>query len=72
MYAGVLRDDARQAAKKLQRAREQEFEDQTRKRAYLESVQGVSAPVVPPPMVKGEVPVNGEGLDFGCKSCEKP
>lgn len=70
MFAGVLRDDARLAAKKAQRAREAEFEDQARKRAYLESVQGVSNPVVPPPKVE-KVPESAEGMDFGCKNCEK-
>jgi protein PET117 len=72
MFAGVLRDDARVAAKRAQRAREAEFEEQARKRAYLETIQGVSHPVVPPPEIKGEVPTSAEGMDFGCKTCEKP
>ncbi|GAA6060517.1 hypothetical protein JCM10212_005598 [Sporobolomyces blumeae] len=73
MYAGVLRDDERLAAKKQQRLRELEFEDQAKKRAYLESVQHVSHPVVEPRRVKPEhVPTGPEGLDFGCKTCDKP
>jgi len=72
MFAGVIRDEARLAAKRAQKARELEFEDQARKRAYLESVQSVSQPVVPAPPVKGEVPTSPEGLDFGCKTCDKP
>ncbi|GAA5845980.1 hypothetical protein JCM9279_004745 [Rhodotorula babjevae] len=72
MFAGVIRDEARLAAKRAQKARELEFEDQARKRAYLETVQAVSQPVVPPPPVKGDVPTSPEGLDFGCKTCDKP
>ncbi|GAA5968648.1 hypothetical protein JCM3765_004150 [Sporobolomyces pararoseus] len=73
MYAGVIRDEARLAAKKLQKERELEFKDQAKKRAYLEQVQKVSNPVIQPPRVNQEdVPKNGEGLDFGCKTCEKP
>ncbi|ORY92496.1 hypothetical protein BCR35DRAFT_297930 [Leucosporidium creatinivorum] len=71
MFAGVLRDDARMAAKRAQRAREAEFEEQARKRAYLESVQEVSNPVAPAPPLKGEVPQSADGMDFGCKTCEK-
>jgi len=71
MFAGVLRDDARMAAKRAQRAREAEFEEQARKRAYLESVQEISNPVAPAPPLKGEVPQSADGMDFGCKSCEK-
>lgn len=71
MFAGVLRDDVRQQAKKAQRAREAEFEKQARKRAYLESMQGVSNPVGPPPP-KCDVPVSAEGMDFaGCTTCER-
>ncbi|GAA6002507.1 hypothetical protein JCM10207_001155 [Rhodosporidiobolus poonsookiae] len=74
MYAGVIRDEARLAAKRAQRARELEFEDQARKRAYLESVQRVSNPVTPPPEFAGETPKSADGMDFGCKTgmCEKP
>ncbi|KAK4703777.1 hypothetical protein P7C70_g2441, partial [Phenoliferia sp. Uapishka_3] len=74
MYAGVLKDDARMAAKRQQKLRELEFEEQTRLRAYLESVQDVSNPIVPAPTVRGEAPTSAEGLDFGCKTgmCEKP
>ncbi|GAA6042299.1 hypothetical protein JCM8097_000626 [Rhodosporidiobolus ruineniae] len=75
MFAGVIRDEARLSAKRQQRARELEFEDQARKRAYLESVQGVSNPVYEPKAVaKEEVPTSAEGMDFGCKTgmCEKP
>lgn len=71
MFAGVLRDDARLAAKKVQRAREAEFEEQARKRAFLENMQGVSNPTTPPPPLKGEIPTSSEGMDFGCKDCEK-
>lgn len=72
MFAGVIRDEARLAAKRAQKARELEFEKQARKRAYLESVQHVTNPVLPAPQVKGEVPTSAEGMDFGCTSCEKP
>ncbi|GAA5910981.1 hypothetical protein JCM6882_006737 [Rhodosporidiobolus microsporus] len=75
MYAGVLRDDARLAAKRAQKARELEFEEQARKRAYLESVQAVSNPVTTPKAVpKDQVPMSGEGMDWGCSTgaCEKP
>lgn len=71
MFQGVLRDDARLAAKKVQRAREAEFEDQARKRAYLEGVQLISNPTLPLPELKGERPTSGEGMDFNCKTCEK-
>lgn len=72
MFAGVVRDEARLVARRAQRAREAEFEDQARKRAFLEGVQGVSNPVAPAaPTPKGEVPSSAEGLDFGCKTCEK-
>ncbi|GAA5984335.1 hypothetical protein JCM11641_006186 [Rhodosporidiobolus odoratus] len=71
MFAGVLRDEARLSAKRAQKARELEFEDQARKRAYLESTQAVSNPVAVPPRVD-EVPASAEGMDFGCKTCEKP
>ncbi|GAA6048265.1 hypothetical protein JCM3770_006511 [Rhodotorula araucariae] len=72
MFAGVIRDEERLAAKRAQKARELEFEDQARKRAYLESIQTVSQPVVPPPQVRGEVPTSADGLDFGCKTCDRP
>ncbi|GAA6022230.1 hypothetical protein JCM11491_001673 [Sporobolomyces phaffii] len=72
MFAGVLRDEARLAAKKLQREREAEFEDQAKKRAYLASIQQVSHPVVEPPTVKGDVPTTADGMDFGCKTCDRP
>lgn len=74
MFAGVIRDAARLDAKRAQKLRELEFEEQTRKRAYLESVQGVSNPVEPAPTVRGEVPASADGLDFSCKTgmCEKP
>ncbi|GAA5868834.1 hypothetical protein JCM1840_005138 [Sporobolomyces johnsonii] len=73
MFAGVLRDDARLAAKRAEKeARQAEFEDQARKRAYLETLQEVSNPVVPAPPVKGEVPTSPEGMDFGCKTCDRP
>lgn len=76
MYAGVLRDEARRQLKADQRAREAEFEDQTRKRAFLEGVVGqhVSHPVAPAPRVVGAVPASADGLDFGCKTgmCERP
>lgn len=76
MYAGVLRDEARRKLKTEQRAREAEFEEQTRKRAFLEGVVGqqVSRPVQAAPTVVGQVPASAEGLDFGCKTgmCEKP
>lgn len=75
MFAGVIRDDARLAAKKAQRLREAEFEDQARKRAFLEQVQHVSNPTVaPPPVRAGEVPTSPDGIDWGCKTgaCDKP
>ena len=71
MFAGVLRDSARLEAKKQQRLRQAEFDDQLAKRAYLESVQGISNPLGPPPPKVDNVPTSAEGLDFGCKSCEK-
>ncbi|BGP16037.1 hypothetical protein JCM10213_006827 [Rhodosporidiobolus nylandii] len=71
MFAGVIRDEARLAAKRQQKERELEFEEQARKRAYLESLQAVSNPVTAPPKVD-EVPKSAEGMDFGCKTCEKP
>ena len=74
MFQGVIKDEARMAAKRQQKLRELEFEEQTRLRAYLEGVQGVSNPIVPPPAVVGVAPTSAEGLDFGCKTgmCEKP
>ncbi|GAA5907720.1 Pet117p [Sporobolomyces salmoneus] len=73
MYAGVIRDEARLLAKKQQKERELEFQEQARKRAYLEKVQQVSNPVTEPMRVgEEEVPKSAEGLDFGCKTCEKP
>lgn len=43
MFAGVLRDDARQKAKKAEReARAQALEEEARKRAFLERTQPVS------------------------------
>lgn len=72
MFAGVLRDQERLDAKKLQRERQLEFEDQARKRAYLESVQGVSNAHAPPPSIQGEVPTSADGMDFGCKTCDRP
>ncbi|BGP02652.1 hypothetical protein JCM10021v2_006372 [Rhodotorula toruloides] len=71
MFAGVIRDEERLAAKRAQKERQLEFEDQARKRAYLEQVQSVSQALVPPPDVKGEVPKSADGLDFGCKTCER-
>jgi protein PET117 len=74
MFAGVIRDEARLSAKREQKLRELEFEEQARKRAYLESVQAVSNPIVPPPRVD-EVPTSAEGMDFsGCKTgmCDRP
>lgn len=73
MFAGVLRDDERLAAKRVQRAREAEFEEQARKRAFLQGVSTVSNPGVPPPAIKGEAPTAEEGaaMDFSCKTCEK-
>ncbi|KAL8292607.1 hypothetical protein RQP46_001219 [Phenoliferia psychrophenolica] len=74
MFQGVIKDEARMAAKRQQKLRELEFEEQTRLRAYLEGVQTVSNPVAPPPAVIGETPTSAEGLDFGCKTgmCERP
>lgn len=71
MFAGVIRDEARMAAKRAQKLREAEFEDQARKRAYLESIQQISNPQTPPPPAVDQVPQNAEGLDFGCKSCDR-
>ncbi|GAA5928784.1 Pet117p [Sporobolomyces koalae] len=73
MFAGVIRDEQRLQAKKQQRLRELEFEDQAKKRAYLESVQHVSNPVVEPRKVEpDQVPTSSEGMDFGCKTCDRP
>lgn len=67
MYAGVLRDEARQAAKKEERARE--FEEQARRRAYLESQQSVSNATE---YSRPTIPVNDgmTAVEFqGCKTC---
>lgn len=73
MFAGVLRDEARLQAKRQQKLRELEFEDQARKRAYLETVQSVSNSSTPLERPQGlEVPQSSEGMDFGCKTCDKP
>lgn len=72
MFAGVIRDTERLEAKRLQRERQLEFEDQARKRAYLESLQGVSNPQAPVPPVLGQVPTSADGMDFGCKTCDRP
>lgn len=53
-------------------AREAEFEEQKRRRAYLESVQSVSEPQGPrPELPRGGVgDGSGEGIRFeGCKTC---
>ena len=67
MFQGVLRDDARLAAKRVQKAREVEFEEQARKRAYLENMQGVSTGNSP--KYEGEIPKTAEGMNFGCTDC---
>lgn len=75
MFQGVIKDDARLAAKRVQRAREAEFAEQARKRAYLEDMQGVSNPAVP--AVAGEVKVpiptkeEASQMEFGCTTCDK-
>lgn len=69
MFQGVLRDDARLAAKRVQKARELEFEEQGKKRAYLENMQAVSTGTNP--KYEGEIPKTAEGMNFGCVDCEK-
>ena len=73
MFAGVLRDDARQAAKKAER--ERDFEEQIRRRKFLESQQKVSN------ASEGSSPIGGsidkklkldpmDEVEFqGCKTC---
>jgi protein PET117 len=75
MYQGVIKDDARLAAKRVQRAREAEFSEQARKRAYLEDMQGVSDPATPPVVGMAKVPIptkeEASQMEFGCTTCEK-
>ncbi|SCV73272.1 BQ2448_7198 [Microbotryum intermedium] len=82
MFAGVLRDDARLAAKR--RARQAEFDEQRRKQAYLESLQSIPGSTtrpIPTPASGGRLKdgtskavlmsrEEAEGLDWGCKECE--
>lgn len=72
MYAGVLRDEARQAAKKLEReAREKEFQDQMRRRLYLEQQQAVSNPSSKPQIPDSIALQPMDEVEFqGCKTCQ--
>lgn len=71
MYAGVIRDEARQAAKKSEReAREKEFQEQIRRRLYLEQHQKVSdaSPASQIPSNTSLSPM--DEVEFqGCKTC---
>jgi hypothetical protein len=72
MYAGVIRDEARQAAKKLEReAREKEFEEQLRRRLYLEQHQKVSEPASPAAQIPSDTSLQPmDEVEFqGCKTC---
>ncbi|SDA02768.1 BZ3500_MvSof-1268-A1-R1_Chr11-1g03147 [Microbotryum saponariae] len=79
MFAGVLRDDARLAAKR--QARQAEFEEQRRKQAYLETVQtlpsssststGVGVGVGEGRGVRVMSREEAEGVDWACKECER-
>lgn len=67
MYQGVLRDDERQRARRLQMEREVEFEEQKRRRAVLEAAQPVTNPSGPVPEQPSET---SKEVSFeGCKSC---
>lgn len=72
MYAGVVRDEARQAAKKLEReAREKEFQDQLRRRLYLEQNQSVSNPSSRPEIPSDIALKPMDEIEFqGCKTCQ--
>lgn len=71
MYAGVIRDEARQAAKKLEReAREREFQDQMRRRLYLEQHQKVSDPSPASQIPRDTTLAPMDEVEFqGCKTC---
>ena len=73
MFAGVLRDDARQVAKKAER--ERDFEEQIRRRKFLESQQQVSNASKDSSPIGGTVDKNlqlepMDAVEFqGCKTC---
>lgn len=72
MYQGVVRDEARRASKK--KAREEEFEDQARKRAYLQTQQPVSNASSPAPQLREGIALadlKEEDMNFNCKTCER-
>lgn len=72
MFAGVLRDDARQAAKRAERElREKEYQEQLRRRKYLEEQgQTVSNPADPTiATALQKVDKMGEVEFQGCKTC---
>ena len=76
MFAGVVRDDARQAAKRAEReAREKDFQDQIRRRKYLEQSQKVSNQAEDSSPLGGEVDQANkldpmDKVEFqGCKTC---
>lgn len=73
MYAGVLRDEERQAAKKTEReARERDFEEQARRRAFLESKQSVSnaSEFSRPQLSPQQKAAPMDEVEFqGCKTC---
>ena len=72
MYQGVVRDEARRASKK--EAREREFEEQAKKRAYLETKQPVSNASSPAPQLRNGMNVadlKEEDMNFNCTTCER-
>lgn len=71
MYAGVIRDEVRTAAKKSEReAREKEFQEQIRRRLYLEQHQKVSD-ASPASQIPSDVSLTPmDEVEFqGCKTC---
>lgn len=72
MFAGVIRDEARQAAKLAERqAREKDFQDQIRRRMYLEQLQTVSNPSPNSSPLDGTQKLEPmDPVEFqGCKTC---
>ncbi|SGZ31089.1 BQ5605_C047g12301 [Microbotryum silenes-dioicae] len=85
MFAGVLRDDARLAAKR--QARQAELDEQRRKQAYLETLQTLpsttSTSSTTTGLGRGDDDGEGrrgvrvmsreeaEGVDWACKECER-
>lgn len=72
MFAGVLRDEARMQAKRA--ARQQEYDEQLRKREYLESIQSVGS-AGSSSSGQQQTPSSHPGsqspqeFDWGCKTC---